>query len=114
MNECVRLNSQIPRMEMHQAQLCIFMPEALPALGVRFAEYCFLFGVGHASARAACRDAFLAPFPPCFDSFVASFALCFDSFAARFVPPNSGSTLERASAKCLSCAAIHRRCIHGA
>src|ERR1022692_2458364 len=95
MNECVRLNSQIPRMEVHQAQSCIFMPGALPTLGVRFAEYCFLFGVAHASARAACRDAFLTP---CFDSFAASFASCFDSFAARFVPPNSGSTLERASA----------------
>src|ERR1035441_2278297 len=98
MNECVRLNSQIPWMEMHQSQLCIFMPKVLPTLGVRFAGHCFLFGVAHASLRAACRDAFLTPFPPCFDSFAASFALCFDSFAARFVPPNSGSTLERASA----------------
>src|ERR1035438_10391515 len=109
MNECVGLNSQIPRMEVYQAQLGIFMPGALPSLGVRFEEYYFLFRVAHASARAPCFDSFGAPFALRFDSFTASFALrfdsfavsfalCFDSFAAPSVPPNSGSTLERASA----------------
>src|ERR1700722_2767836 len=74
------------------------MPLALPAVGVRLADYYLSVRAAHASARAARLDPFLARLTPCFDPLAASFALSFDSFAAPFVPPNSGSTLERASA----------------
>src|SRR3984957_2036014 len=74
------------------------MPLALPVVGVRLADYYLSVRAAHASARAARLDPFLARLTPCFDPLAASFALSLDSFAAPFVPPTSGSILERASA----------------